>query len=154
MSNATAIVTEVEQRAEALIAKASAPLTKGEAYAKIFRENPQLYGRYRSAMQADVGPELVVTKQDGSTAPSFATAVLRQQLDGLYGLGSALMSTLAAIVSSAASDSAKGPLVQDALAAFTAAVRGAFAEAGIAVPMEKRAGLTNLAKFSVTYMAC
>jgi hypothetical protein len=80
----------------------------------------------------------VVTKADGSVAPSFATAVLRQQLDSLYGLGSALMSTLAAIVSSAASDTAKGPLVQDALEAFTTAVRQAFAEAGIAVPVEKR----------------
>jgi hypothetical protein len=88
-------------------------------------------------MQTEVGNQLVVTKADGSTAaPSFGTEVLRRQLDGLYDLTSALMSTLAGIVSSEASD--KGALVGQALEAFTGAVRGAFAQAGIVVPVAKQ----------------
>jgi hypothetical protein len=93
------------------------------------------YADYHAA-QTDALSRVVVAKQDGASAPSFGTELLRRQLDGLYDLTSALMSTLAGIVSREVSD--KGPLVQQALDAFTAAVRGAFAQAGIAVPMAKQ----------------
>jgi hypothetical protein len=71
----------------------------------------------------------------GFAAPTFGAALMARQLDSLYDLTSALMSTLAGIVSSEAGD--KGPLVGQALDAFTAAVRQAFTQAGIAVPVAK-----------------
>jgi hypothetical protein len=104
--------------------------SRAVTYSQVFKADPQLYARYRAATQTDVGNQLVITKADGSTAPTFGTELLRRQLDSLYDLTSALMSTLSGIVGSEASD--KG-----ALDAFTDAVRGAFAQAGIAVPVAK-----------------
>ena len=49
MSNATAIVNEVETRAGEIISKAEKPITKGEAYARIFKADPALYAKYRGA---------------------------------------------------------------------------------------------------------
>jgi hypothetical protein len=136
MGSATAIVNEVEKRAGEIISKADKPITKAEAYARIFQADPALYAKYRGAQQIDIGAQPVITKADGSTtAPSFGTEVLRRQLDGLYDLTSALMSTLAGIVSSEAGD--KGPFIQRALDDFTSAMRTAFAQAGIAVPVAK-----------------
>ena len=136
-TQASAIVAEVEQRASGLISKAEKPLSKAEAYRAIFKQDPALYARYRAAVQTDVGAAaVVVTKADGSTAPTFGTELLRRQMDGLYELGSALMSTLAGIVSAESGD--KGALVQQALAAFNSAVRGAFEAAGIPVPVAKQ----------------
>jgi hypothetical protein len=57
-------------------------------------------------------------------------------MDSLYDVTSALMSTLSGIVASEASD--KGVLVGQALAAFDTAMRGAFAQAGIPVPVAKQ----------------
>ena len=102
-----------------------------------YKDDPPLFRRYRSATQTDVGNQVVLTKADGSTtAPTFGTEVLRHQLDGLYGLTSALLSTLSGIVSRESGD--KGALVQQALEDFTAAVRGAFEQAGITVPVAKQ----------------
>jgi hypothetical protein len=136
MGSATAIVNEVERRAGEIISKADKPISKSEVYAQIFKADPALYARYRGAVQTDVGPEVVITKQDGTTAPTFGSALMARQLDGLYDLSGALMSTLAGIVSSEAAD--KGGLVQRALDDFTSAMRGAFAQAGIAVPVAKQ----------------
>jgi hypothetical protein len=136
MATASDVFTEIEQRAGALMNKAARPLSKSEAYARIFKADPPLYARYRAATQTDVGHQLVITKQDGTTAPTFGAALMARQLDGLYDLTSALMSTLSAIVSADTGD--KGALVGQALDAFTAAVRQAFAQAGIAIT-EKRA---------------
>jgi hypothetical protein len=135
MAHASELMREVEQRASTLIAKAATPLTKAEAYSAVFKADPQLYARYRGAQQIDIGAQPVLTKGDGTTAPSFGTELLRRQLDSLYDLTSALMSTLAGIVASEASD--KGALVGQALEAFNAALRQAFEEAGIAVPVAK-----------------
>jgi hypothetical protein len=79
----------------------------------------------------------VLTKADGTTAPTFGSELFRRQLDGLYDLTSALMSTLAAIVGSDSGN--KGALVGQALEAFDTAMRGAFAQAGIVVPVAKSA---------------
>jgi hypothetical protein len=135
MATASEIMQEVETRASTLISKAAQPITKSEAYSQIFKADPQLYARYRSATQTDVGHQLVITKQDGSTAPTFGSALMARQLDSLYDLSGALLSTLSGIVASEASD--QGALVGQALDAFTAAVRGAFAQAGITVPVTK-----------------
>jgi hypothetical protein len=137
MAMASDVFTEIEQRASALIRKAEKPLSKSEAYSQIFQADPRLYERYRSATPIDVGNQLVLTKADGTTAPTFGSALMARQLDSLYDLSGALMSTLAGIVSSEAGD--KGALVQQALDAFTTAVRGAFAQAGITVPAAKQA---------------
>jgi hypothetical protein len=83
MAIASDIMQEVETRAGALIAKAEKPLTKAEAYSQIFKADPQLYARYRSATQTDVGNQLVITKQDGTTAPTFGAALMARQLDSL-----------------------------------------------------------------------
>jgi hypothetical protein len=96
--------------------------TIADALAAVFHERPALYDRYR------------IEKQEA--APTFGAALMARQLDSLYDLTSALMSTLAGIVSAETGD--KGALVQQALEDFTAAVRGAFAQAGIAIT-EKRA---------------
>jgi hypothetical protein len=82
MAHASEIMREVEQRASTLISKAAQPITKREAYSQIFKQDPQLYARYRRAQQLDVGPAIVLTKQDGSTAPSFGSELLRRQMDG------------------------------------------------------------------------
>jgi hypothetical protein len=147
MANATAIVNEVEKRANELIRKAAQPITKAEAYARIFQADPQLYARYRGAQQLDIGSQVMLTKQDGTTAPSFGSELLRRQMDGFYELTSALLSTLSAIVSADSGD--KGALVQQALEAFNAAVRGAFAQAGIPVPVAKQALLPASLEASV-----
>jgi hypothetical protein len=137
MATATAIVNEVEKRANELIRKAAPPITKAEAYARIFQADPQLYARYRGAQQLDIGSQVMLTKQDGTTAPSFGSELLRRQMDGLHELTSALLSTLSAIVSADSGD--KATLVGQALEDFTAAVRQAFAQAGIPVPVAKQA---------------
>jgi hypothetical protein len=137
MGSATAIVNEVEKRAGEIISKADKPITKAEAYARIFQADPALYAKYRGAQQIDIGAQPVITKADGSTtAPSFGTEVLRRQLDDLYDMVSAFMATVQGIVSSEASD--KGPRLGQALDEFTTAVRGALQQAGIAIT-EKRA---------------
>jgi hypothetical protein len=136
MATATEIVDEIDTRAGALISKSATALSKSEAYARIFKADPPLYARYRAAVQTDVGNQVVLTKQDGTMAPTFGAALMARQLDGLYDLTSALVSTLAGIVSGDVSD--KGPLVGQALDDFTAAVRGAFAQADIAVPVAKQ----------------
>jgi hypothetical protein len=135
MAMASDVFTEIEQRASALISKAATPLSKSEAYARIFKDDPPVYAKYRSAQQIDIGNQLVVTKADGSTAPTFGAALMARQLDSMYDLTSALMSTLSGIVGSEVGD--KAALVGQALEDFTAAVRGAFAQAGIAVPVAK-----------------
>jgi hypothetical protein len=135
MGSATAIVNEVEKRAGEIISKAAQPITKAEAYARIFQADPALYAKYRGAQQIDIGAQPVLTKADGSTAPTFGAALMARQLDSLYDLSGALMSTLSGIVGSESGD--KATLVGQALEDFTAAVRGAFAQAGIAVPVAK-----------------
>jgi hypothetical protein len=147
MATASEIMQEVDTRASTLIAKSSTPLSKAAAYSQIFKADPQLYARYRAAQQLDVGSQVMLTKQDGTTAPSFGSELLRRQMDGFYELTSALLSTLSAIVSADSGD--KGALVQQALDAFTAAVRQAFAQAGIAVPVAKQALLPASLEASV-----
>jgi hypothetical protein len=147
MAHATDVFNEVEKRASALISKSTTALDKASAYSAVFKQDPQLYARYRAAQQLDIGSQVMLTKQDGTTAPSFGTELLRRQLDSLYELSGALMSTLAAIVGSEASD--KGPLVGEALEAFTTAVRTVFTQAGIAVPVAKQALLPASLEASV-----
>jgi hypothetical protein len=139
MGSATAIVNEVEKRAGEIISKAAQPITKAEAYARIFQADPALYAKYRGAQQVEVGNQVVLTKADGTPTPTFGAALMARQLDGLDDLTGALVSTLQGIVSSEASDQDKGPRVQQALDDFASAVRQAFTQAGIAVPVAKQA---------------
>jgi hypothetical protein len=137
MSTVNEVISEVERRAGALISKSTTALDKASAYSAVFRQDPQLYARYRHAQQLDVGSQPVVTKADGTTAPSFGSELLRRQMDSLYELSGALMSTLAGIVSADSGD--KGVLVGQALEAFNTTMCGAFEAAGITVPVAKQA---------------
>jgi hypothetical protein len=83
---------------------------------------PLSYQRYR------------IEKQD--TAPTFGAALMARQLDSFYDLTGALLSTLAGIVNGEVGD--KGPLVGQALDDFASAMRTAFAQAGISVPVSKQ----------------
>jgi hypothetical protein len=115
------VEAEVLRRADSLIAK-SVGLSVTEAISEVFRDDPELYVQY--------------VKSDTS-APTFADQLLGYELEGVYPLVNALMSTLRGIADVSAGD--KGSKIQAALSEFSAAVLRVAGQAGIAVPAEKRA---------------
>jgi hypothetical protein len=110
------------RRAEGLVAK-SAGLGFADALGEVFRDDPGLSMKY--------------AKADSTPAPTFADQLLGYELEGVYPLVNALMSTLRGIADSSAAD--KGVRIAGALNEFTAAVLRAAGQVGIAVPTEKRA---------------
>ena len=87
----------------------------------MFRQDPKLYRAYSRKQEA----------------PTFADQGLSAELEGVYPLVNALMSTLRGIADASTSD--KSAKIQAALREFSAAVVRVAAQAGIAVPAEKRA---------------
>jgi hypothetical protein len=137
MAHATDVFNEVEKRASALISKSTTALDKASAYSAVFKQDPQLYARYRNAQQLDIGSQVMLTKQDGSTVPGFASALLERQLDDFMDYLGALATTLRGILASAATD--KGAQIAQALDDFRTAVVGALHQAGLEVPTAKQA---------------
>jgi hypothetical protein len=139
MAHASEIIREVEQRASAIVAKAATPITKAEAYSQVFKQDPQLYARYRGATQTETASQIAVAKQEGASAPSFASELVRRQVGDLYEYFSALQGALQGILSGDSPD--KGGQAATALDDFRTAVLGLLREAGLSVPTEKRAAI-------------
>jgi hypothetical protein len=116
----TGAQAEVMQRAQALVRK-SAELSLNDAVSRVFRDDPELYVEYAK----------------GDAAPTFADELLGYELEGVYPLVNALMSTLRGIADASAGE--KGAKIQAALSEFSAAVLRVAGQAGIVVPTEKRA---------------
>jgi hypothetical protein len=47
------VFTQIEERASAIVAKSAVPITKSDAYARLFKEHPELYRAYVQAQQAE-----------------------------------------------------------------------------------------------------
>jgi hypothetical protein len=119
----TGAQAEVMRRGEALAKSAGVSLN--DAVATVLNSDPALYARY--------------AKGDSTPAPTFADQLLGYELEGVYPLVNALMSTLRGIAEANAGD--KGAKIQAALNEFSAAVLRVAGQAGITVPApaEKRA---------------
>jgi hypothetical protein len=53
MATANEVFTQIEAMASAIVAKAAVPINKTDAYARLFKEHPELYRLYVEAQQAE-----------------------------------------------------------------------------------------------------
>jgi hypothetical protein len=82
MSTAKTIFEDIERQAGAIIAKAAIPLSKADAYARLFKEHPELYRAYVEAQQAEHEQRWRWSERHGAALSGLLLKVAKGAGDG------------------------------------------------------------------------
>src|SRR5262245_4843263 len=77
MATASEVFTQIEAMASAIVAKAAVPLSKSDAYARLFKEHPELYRAYIDAQQAEQEQRYRWRERHGSAVSGLLAKVAK-----------------------------------------------------------------------------
>jgi hypothetical protein len=77
MATASELFTQIEEMASAIVAKSAVPINKGDAYARLFKEHPELYHAYVDGQQAEQEARYRWAERHGSALSGLMVKVAK-----------------------------------------------------------------------------